>query len=45
VEKNPKTLVEGLPPSVEARAGPRETMRKVQQKRRKETKLNPALVE
>jgi tetratricopeptide (TPR) repeat protein len=45
VEKIKKKLVEGLPPSVEARAGPRETMRKVQQKRRKETKLNPALVE
>lgn len=45
VEKIKKKLIEGLPPSVEARAGPRETMRKVQMKRRKETKLNPALVE
>lgn len=45
VEKIKKKLAEGLPPSVEARAGPRETMRRVHQKRRKETKLNPALVE
>jgi tetratricopeptide (TPR) repeat protein len=45
VEKIKKKLIEGLPPSVEARVGPRETMRKVQMKRRKETKLNPALVE
>lgn len=45
VEKIKKKLAEGLPPSVEARAGPRETMRRVQQKRRKESKLNPALVE
>ncbi len=45
LEKIKKKLIEGLPPSVEARVGPRETMRKVQMKRRKETKLNPALVE
>jgi tetratricopeptide (TPR) repeat protein len=45
VERIKKKLVEGLPPSVEARIGPRETMRRVQAKRRKETKLNPALVE
>jgi hypothetical protein len=45
VEKLKKKLVEGLPPSAEARIGQRETMRRVQQKRRKETKLNPALVE
>jgi tetratricopeptide (TPR) repeat protein len=44
-EKIKKKLVDGLPPSVEARVGPRETMRRIQQKRRKETKLNPALVE
>ena len=34
-----------MPPAVEARATLRETMRRVQQKKRKETKLNPALVE
>lgn len=45
LEKIKKKLVEGLPPSAAARAGVRETMRKVQMKRRKETKLNPALVE
>ncbi len=45
LEKIKKKLVEGLPPSAGARAGVRETMRKVQMKRRKETKLNPALVE
>lgn len=44
VEKIKKKVTDGLPPSVEARIGPRETMRKIQQKR-KETKLNPALVE
>lgn len=45
LEKIKKKLIEGLPPSISARAGVRETMRKVQMKRRKETKLNPALVE
>ena len=45
LEKIKKKLIEGLPPSLEARVGARETMRKVQMKRRKETKLNPALVE
>jgi len=46
VEKIKKKLVEGLPPSIgTARTSQRETMRRVHQKRRKETKLNPALVE
>ena len=45
LEKIKKKLAEGLPPAAEARVGPRETMRRVQQKKRKETKLNPALVE
>lgn len=45
VGKIKKKISEGLPVSVEAHAGQRETMRRVQQKRRKETKLNPALVE
>jgi hypothetical protein len=46
VEKIRKKLAEGMPPAgAEARAQQRETMRRVQQKRRKETKLNPALVE
>jgi tetratricopeptide (TPR) repeat protein len=45
VERIKKKLVEGLPPTVESRAGLRETMRRVQQKRRKETKLSPGLVE
>ena len=45
MDKIKKKLIEGLPPSANARAGIRETMRKVQMKRRKETKLNPALVE
>ena len=45
VVKIKQKLVEGLPPSLEARVGARETIRKIQQKRRKETKLNPALVE
>jgi tetratricopeptide (TPR) repeat protein len=44
LDKIKKKLVEGLPPSVASRNGVRETM-KVQMKRRKETKLNPALVE
>ena len=46
VEKIRKKLAEGMPPpGAEARAQQRETMRRVQQKKRKETKLNPALVE
>ena len=45
MEKIKKKLAEGMPPAAEARVGPRETMRRVQQKKRKETKLNPALVE
>jgi tetratricopeptide (TPR) repeat protein len=45
MEKIKKKLAEGLPVSTEARIGPRETMRRVQAKKRKETKLNPALVE
>jgi tetratricopeptide (TPR) repeat protein len=45
VEKIRKKLSDGMPPAVEARATLRETMRRVQQKKRKETKLNPALVE
>jgi tetratricopeptide (TPR) repeat protein len=40
-----KKLSDGMPPAVEARATLRETMRRVQQKKRKETKLDPALVE
>ena len=46
VEKIRKKLAEGMPPpGAEVRAQQRETMRRVQQKKRKETKLNPALVE
>jgi len=46
VEKIKKKLAEGLPPSLEAaHTSQRETMRRAHQKRRKETKLNPALVE
>ncbi|HWK33841.1 MAG TPA: tetratricopeptide repeat protein, partial [Hyphomicrobium sp.] len=46
VEKIKKKLAEGLPPNLEAaRTSQRETMRRAHQKRRKETKLNPALVE
>jgi len=45
VEKIKKKLSDGMPPAAEARATLRETMRRVQQKKRKETKLNPALVE
>ena len=45
VEKIKKKLSDGMPPAVEARATLRETMRRVHQKKRKETKLNPALVE
>jgi len=44
VDKIKKKLVDGLPPSVEARATARDAARKVQ-KRSKETKLNPSLVE
>jgi tetratricopeptide (TPR) repeat protein len=45
LERIKKKLSEGMPPAAEARATLRETMRRVQQKKRKETKLNPALVE
>ena len=45
LERIKKKLSEGMPPAAEARATLRETMRRVQQKKRKETKLDPALVE
>jgi tetratricopeptide (TPR) repeat protein len=45
LERIKKKLSDGMPPAAEARATLRETMRRVQQKKRKETKLDPALVE
>jgi tetratricopeptide (TPR) repeat protein len=45
LERIKKKLSDGMPPATEARATLRETMRRVQQKKRKETKLDPALVE